>query len=176
MSPEQLQQVTIGLFSLGGVSLGALLTPITQLCLEKKREQRAANRAKLLIAGEILQAQMVLGAALKGKHWPTMEDMNALLPTAAWQENKSMLIGHVSQDLWNQLVSVYTLLECDRQRFVLANKLSKPTLLPKKEAKGLRELYLKLGRLRRQLGGSGGFLDEFDELNDELDELKKKLN
>jgi len=57
-----------GLFSLGGVLLGGLLTPLTQLFLERKRERRVANRAKLLVAGELLQAQLILRAVAKGKH------------------------------------------------------------------------------------------------------------
>lgn len=155
--------IATGLFSLGGVLLGALMTPIVQFWLERNREQRAADRAKLLIAGELLQAQMFLGSAYKGKHWPTMEDVNASLPTSAWQENKSILIDHVDEDLWNQLVLSYALLEIDRQRFALANKSPVPQLLHKKQADELKESHIKLGRLRRQLGGGGGWLDEFEQ-------------
>ena len=72
-----------GLFSLGGVLLGGLLTPLTQLFLEWKRERRAADRAKLLVAAELLHAQMMLRSASKGRHWPTIEDLNAFLPTSA---------------------------------------------------------------------------------------------
>jgi hypothetical protein len=57
-----------GLFSLGGVLLGGLLSPLTQLFLEWKRERRTADQAKLLIAGEMLQAQLVLRSASKGAH------------------------------------------------------------------------------------------------------------
>ena len=55
-----------GLFSLAGVLLGGLLTPLTQLFLERKRERRAANRGKLLIAAELLQAQIILRTVSEG--------------------------------------------------------------------------------------------------------------
>ena len=71
MADVQVQLVVAaGLFSLGGVALGALLTPLTQLYLEKKREQRAADCAKLLVAGELLHAQLVLSATSELEHWP----------------------------------------------------------------------------------------------------------
>jgi hypothetical protein len=89
---ESLQLVVAAeLFSLGGVFLGALLTPLTQLYLEKKRQQRSANRAKILVAGELLHAQLMLRTASKGKHWPPVEDGKAFLPTSAWQENRTSL-------------------------------------------------------------------------------------
>jgi ABC-type branched-subunit amino acid transport system permease subunit len=69
--------VAAGLFSLGGVFLGALLMPLTQLYLERKREQRAADRAKLLVAGELLHAQLILRAASVSRDWPHVEDANA---------------------------------------------------------------------------------------------------
>ena len=152
--------VAAGLFSLGGVVIGALLTPLTQLCLERKREQRAANRAKLLVAGELLHAQLMLRAALKCKHWPPVEDMNAFLPTSAWQENRSSLVDHVDEDLWNQLVMTYAGLEIDRARCVQASRLLWETPLPEEEAEGFRKISNDLGRLRRKLGGGGEWLDE----------------
>ena len=69
-----------GLFSLGGVLLGGLLTPLTQLFLERKRKRRVADRAKLLVAAELLHAQMTLRSVSKGKLWPPIEDLNAFLP------------------------------------------------------------------------------------------------
>ena len=52
-----------GLFSLAGVLLGGLLSTLPQLIIESQRERRAAGRAKLLVAGELLHAQMILSAA-----------------------------------------------------------------------------------------------------------------
>jgi hypothetical protein len=164
--------VAAGLFSLSGVVLGALLTPLTQLYLERKREQRAADRAKLLVAGELLHAQMVLRAASELEHWPPIEDINAFLPTSAWQENRSSLAGKIHEDLWNQLVMAYALLEADRGRFGNANRLPPETLLPAKEADGIKQASNNLGRLRRKLGGGGGWLDEIhDEFKPQMDRL-----
>ncbi|MFC1965790.1 hypothetical protein ACFLVW_03390 [Chloroflexota bacterium] len=155
--------ITGGLFSLGGVLIGALLTPLTQLFLEWKRERRAADRAMLLVSGELLQAQMILRAVSEGEHWPCYEDPNAFLPTSAWRENRSSIVGKVSEDLWVQIVMAYSLLEYDRARFALANKIPAATPLTAEVAKGMKEEAIKLGRLRRQLGLGGGWLDEIEE-------------
>jgi len=151
------------LFSLGGVLLGAFLTPLTQLFLERKRERHATDRAKLLVAAELLQAQMILRAVSKGEHWPCYEDPNAFLPTSAWRENQSSFAGQVSEDLWVQIVMAYSLLEYDRARFAAANKIPAATPLTAEVAKGMKEEAINLGRLRRQLGLGGGWLDEFEE-------------
>src|ERR1035437_65762 len=162
-----------GLFSLGGVVIGALLTTFTQLYLERKREQRAADRAKLLVAGELLHAQLGLRAASTGKHWPVFEDVDAFLPTSAWRENRSGLAGKVHEDLWNQLVMKYALLEMDRARFVVANRLPPPTPLPAEQAESMKRECYDLGRLRRKLGAGGVWLDEIhDEYKPQMDSLK----
>lgn len=155
--------IATGLFSLGGVLLGALMTPIVQFWLERKREQRAADRAKLLIAGELLQVQLFLRTASEGKEWPQWEDVSAVLPTSAWQENKSILIEHITEDLWNQLVIAYAGLEHDRLRFTLANKIHGGELLTSEVAMELKDISINLGRLHRQLGGGGGWPDEFEQ-------------
>jgi hypothetical protein len=161
-----------GLFSLGGVFLGALLTPLTQLYLERKREQRAADRAKLLVAGELLHAQLTLRTACGSKDWPHVEDVNGFLPTSAWQENRSSLAGQVDEDLWNQLVMAYAILETDRARFILGSRSPTPIPFPEKVAEGLKQSSNDLGRLRRKLGGGGGWLDEIhDEFKPQMDSL-----
>jgi hypothetical protein len=184
--------IAAGLFSLGGVVIGALLTPFTQLYLERKQEQRAADQAKLLVAGELLHAQLVLGAVSKSEQWPVVENVDAFLPTSAWRENRATMARKIDEDLWDQLVMAYALLEIDRARFVAANRLPPLTPLPAKEAEGIKEAYFKLGSLRRKLvGGGGGWRDEIhhelkpgmDSLNDNFrrwldglsdDDLKKK--
>lgn len=151
--------VAAGLFSLGGVTLGALLTPLTQLYLERKREQRARDRAKQLIGGELLHAQMGLRTISELKKWPDVEDVNALLPTSAWQENRSSLAGNVDKDLWNQLVLTYACLENYRG--------TKPSA---EVSEGIKQFSYDLGTLRRKLGVGGGWLDEIHE------EFKPKMN
>lgn len=146
-----------GLFSLGGVILGGLLTPLTQLFLERKRERRAADRTKLLVAGELLQAQTILRSVCALRYWPPIEDRDALLPTSAWRENRSSIAGMVSDDLFSQLVLAYTLLEQDRARFTYADTLPPKTPFDDTIAQGLEKLSNDLGRLRRQLGVRGGF-------------------
>jgi hypothetical protein len=161
MTDVQVQLViAAGLFSLGGVVLGALLTPLTQLYLERKQEERSANRAKLLVGGELLHAQIVLRATSELEHWPSVEDVNAFLPTSAWQENRSNLAGKIHEDLWEKLVLAYGLLQTDRARFVSFSRSPSLTVLAAKEAQGLKLFSYELGQLRRQLGSGGGWLDE----------------
>jgi hypothetical protein len=164
--------IATGLFSLGGVLLGALLMPLTQLYLERKREERATDRAKLLVAGELLHAQFVLRTASEGSHWPYVEDVDAFIPTSAWQESRFSLTGRIHEDLWNQLVMAYAVLEIDRRRFLMASRLPPETPLPPKEAESLKGTSNNLGRLRRKLGGGGGWLDEIhDEFKPQMDGL-----
>jgi hypothetical protein len=159
--PQALQIViATGLFSLGGVVIGGLLTTLTQLYLERRREQRAADQAKLLVAGELLHAQLVLLTASKCKHWPVVENVDSFLPTSAWRENRASLVRTVNEDLWEELVMAYALLETDRARFIAADRLPALTPLPAKQAQELKEAFLNLGRLRRKLVGGGGWLDE----------------
>ena len=144
--------IATGLFSLGGVLLGGLLTPLTQHFLERKRERRAAYRAKLLVAAELLQAEMILGTVSDGGNWLPTEDPDAFLPTSAWRENRSSLAGMVNEDLWVQLVMAYTLLEIDRARFVNGNRLPAGTPLGAGVAQGMKDECGNLDRLRRKLG------------------------
>jgi len=179
MKDAQQLVVATGLFSLGGVLLGALLTPLTQLCLEWQRERRAADRAKRLVAAELLHVQLVLRAVSGGKNWPPVEDINTFLPTSAWQENRSSLAGHIDEELWDQLVMAYAILEHDRARFATANRLTETPL--GKEAEGLKVFSYELGQLRRKLDeGAGGWLDEIKEqfkpqISRLNDDFKRKL-
>jgi hypothetical protein len=114
----------------------------------------------MLVAGGLLQAQMMLRAFSRGKYWPTVEDVKAFLPTSAWQENRSSLADELAEDVWTELVMVYGTLEIDRARFVIASRLPAETLLPAKEAESMKQFSDDLGRLRRKLGIGGGWLDE----------------
>jgi hypothetical protein len=180
MGPE----LATGLLTLVGVIVGAGASTWGQVYLESKREKREADRAKRLVAGELLHLQLVLRAASQGPGWPLIRDVNAHLPNAAWQEFRSRLVDTVDEDLFNQLVMVYAALEADRARFVTAfNLLDKP--LAASEATSLMETSFKLGRLRRRLGDGGGgwpddiaeegigyFMQMFDGLSD--DDLKNE--
>ena len=73
------------LAALLGVVVGAITSPLNQLYLDRKREERATQRAKLLVAGELLQIQTAYNAAASARRWTPVEDLGTLLPTAAWQ-------------------------------------------------------------------------------------------
>jgi hypothetical protein len=168
--------VATGLFSLGGVVLGALLMPLTQLYLERKREQRAADRAKLLVAGELLHAQLIFRSTSQGEYWPLVEEVNALLPTSAWSEHRSSLVGNVDEDLWNQLVMAYARLETDRTRFgLMGRSATAPLTVRTEEAESLKQIGVDLGRIRRKLGGSGVWVDEIEGSKQKIDGLSKSF-
>ena len=57
----------------------------------------------------------------------------------------------------------YGLLEIDRSRFAVANKFTEPKPLDAQLAAGMKKSSDDLGRLRRQLGVGGGWLDEIEE-------------
>lgn len=158
--------VATGLFTLGGVIVGAGASTSGQVYLESRREGREGDRAKRLVAGELLHAQLILRAASEGTHWPPVEDINGFLPTSAWQEYRSRLAdpGEVEADLYDQLVLTYALLERDRARFLTADKIEGGKPLSASEAASLRKTAYDLGRLRRGLEGrAGGWLDEVTE-------------
>lgn len=160
MGPE----LATGLFTLGGVIVGAVASTGSQVYLEKKREEREADRAKQLVAGELLHQQMFFRSASEGMGWPPIDDVGAFLPNSAWQEHRSRLVDVVDEDLWDQLVMAYALLEADRMRFATAAKLAPDRTLTDSEAGSLRQTANHLGRLRRRLGdGGSGWLDEIAE-------------
>jgi hypothetical protein len=164
--------IATGVFTLIGVLVGALATAGTQLYLDKKREQRAASQAKQVVGGELLHAQLTLRAASKGKTWPPFNDIDAYLPTSAWQEHRSRLAGKVDEDLWYRLVIVYANLEAERVRLIHATALPPDTQLPAKEAEAMKQFSYDLGQLRRELSGGGGWLDEIhDEFKPQITAL-----
>jgi hypothetical protein len=170
MNPE----VTTGLFTLGGVLLGGLLTPLTNYLLDMGRERKSTNRAKLLVAAELQQSQGVLLAVSNSKSWAFGEEaVDSLLPTSAWRENRTNLVGKINEDLWERLVLDYTLLETDRARFTSWSRSPTPYRIPEKEAKALNEFATELGRRRRQLGSGGWFKKEAKEHLIETLEMKR---
>jgi hypothetical protein len=54
------------------------------------------------------------------------------------------------------------LLTIDRDRFSIASKSARALPMAEQEAESFKRTYLELGRLRRRLGGGGGWPDEFD--------------
>lgn len=73
--------IATGLFTLAGVVIGVLLIPLTQLFLKGKQEKGMADKAKGLVALELIHNQLILRAASRGKNWPLAEDSAAARPT-----------------------------------------------------------------------------------------------
>jgi hypothetical protein len=131
---------------------------LSQFFLERMREGRAAHRAKLLIAGELLHAQNALRTVAAVGKWPPIEDLDGFLPTSAWRENRSSMADKVSEELWFELVLTYSILELDRSRFITANKAGAPFPLTPELIEGMQKTSNRLGELRRKLGLGGGWL------------------
>ena len=173
MGPE----VAAGLFSLGGVLVGAFAATGTQLFLEVKRDRREAERAKKLVAGELLRAQMIFRLASDRTTWPPVADVDVHLPTSAWQQYRVLLTDAVDAGLWEALVMAYALLEVDRERFASRAGTQPLTPMSASEAAGLRKTALDLGRLRRRLWDAGSWwLDEIaEEFKPTLESLVEEL-
>jgi len=154
--------IATGLFSLGGVVLGAILSPLTQLYLERQREKRAGHKARLVVAGELLHIQLNLRTASKTKNRLIFyaEDINSFLPNSAWLENKSILVATAPADLWDELVMMYAILGSERALLISASRLPginlATPLVTAEEAEHFKLNAAKVGRLRRKLSGGGG--------------------
>lgn len=147
------------------VIVGALASTGTQVYLDRKREHREADRAKQLVAGELLHAQAILRSVPMTGDWPPFEDADVYFPTSAWKEHRSRLAGELDEDLWNQLVLAYMSLEIERARFVDRARFHNTGQLPIKpltaeEADSLKKTAIRLGKLRRQLYGAAGWEEE----------------
>jgi hypothetical protein len=147
--------VTTGVFGLVGVVVGAATTTGTQLFIDWKRERREGARAKVLVTGELLQAQRIMQALALGKRWPN--DPDSMLPTSAWRENRTRLAGHINEDTFNRLVMVYSVLEIDRSRMVMSATGSAD--MSDTESKLLNKNANEIGDLRRVMGAHGDWPD-----------------
>ncbi len=152
--------MTIAIFSLIGVLLGGLISGGAPLILERRRERGAARRAKRLVAGELLQAGLIFRTISTLKTWPYYPDVDAAVPTSAWQEHRAYLADVLDDDLWNQLVMTYTELEIDRARFVLTSEHLPGTPLTDDVIEQHKKMAMKLEELRQKLGGAGGWLED----------------
>jgi hypothetical protein len=152
-----------GVFGLLGVVVGVVGTTGTQIFLDMRRERREGDRAKQLVAGELLQAQTIIRGASTFKVIPSVPDVDGVLPTHAWRENRSLLAGHIDVNLWNQLVLAYTGLELDRMRFSAASKMPTPTPLTPEQTDAFKKSARDLGELRRRLWPSGGWSEEIED-------------
>lgn len=170
-NPQELHKMAVmglelatGLFTLGGVIVGAVASTGSQVYLESKREVREAARAKQLVVGELLHLQLILRSASAGTGWPAIDDVDSFLPNSAWQEHRARLADAVDEELWDQLVMAYAILAIDRMRFVAGSNLAPVRMFTASESASLRQMANHLGRLRRRLGdGGGGWLDEVAE-------------
>ncbi len=152
-----------GGFGLLGVVIGVVGTTGMQMFLDGRRERREVDSAKQLVAGELLQAQTIIRGASTHKAILAVADVDGVLPTSAWRENRSRLAGHVDTKLWDQLVLAYTGLEIERMRFSAASKT--PTALPitPEQIEAFKKSARDLGQLRRRLWPSGAWSDDIED-------------
>jgi hypothetical protein len=168
MGPE----IASGLFALGGVIVGAVATTGSQVYLEGKRDARTSDRAKRLVAGELLHVQLMLRSIVAHGEWPVVGGGEVFLPTSAWKEHRALLADSVDQDLFEALVIAYAGLDFDQARIDHAGTIP-PRPLPDEALLNLKRAGFQLGGLRRRItGGGGGWLDEgFEEVRKPFEDL-----
>src|SRR2546421_4543030 len=93
--------IVTGIVALVAVIIGALASTGSQLFIESKREQRQVARARRLVTGELLQAQLIFRSVYRTGIWPPIENASSYLPTSAWQEHRAGLATELDEDLWN---------------------------------------------------------------------------
>jgi len=154
------------IFGIIGVIVGGLITSGTQLFFEWRRDKHAVSRAKRLVGGELLNASFIIRttAAVKSKNWPFFPDPASMFPTAAWQEHRALLAEVLDEDLWNELTMAYAGLEFDRGRFAVAKDLPPNSPLTDPVIKEMKRTVMELERLRRALGGGGGWSEDIPKL------------
>jgi hypothetical protein len=146
--------MVLAIFGLIGVVLGGLLTGGTQVFIEWRRERGAGRRAKRLVEGELFQAQVFLRSVISPPAaWPRYPDVDAILPTSAWREQRVHLADVVDEAYWGVLVAMYVELENDRAHLLAAKDSSVSTPLTDGQVERLKSVIKTLGVLRRALGG-----------------------
>lgn len=134
-----------------GVILGGLITGGFQVFLDERTNRRALQRAKRVVAGELLQVQIVLRAEAKTTSWTSYSDVNATLPVGAWEENREY-IATIDEDLFSHLVGVYTLITMLRNAFVTAQDASPPLTKKPDHVQMMTTLVPAIDVLRQRLG------------------------
>jgi hypothetical protein len=97
--------VSEAIFGLIGVALGGLITWGIQFFFEQRRNEDAVRQAKRLVAEELQTIWLNLKNLADAGTAPTYPygvDLD-LLPTVAWEANKTTLARHLSDDDWNEL-------------------------------------------------------------------------
>jgi type II secretory pathway pseudopilin PulG len=153
--------IATGLFTLVGVLIGAFASVVGPALLERSRERDEFERAKRLVAAELIHAQMTFRTASIGTHWPPIEDPEVLLPTSAWNDCRAILAGRLPGDMWEALTLQYAALQSHRVVFADRARMAPNAPLDPAAAAALAEMGQKLGRLRRKVwDGGGGWADE----------------
>jgi hypothetical protein len=97
--------ILTAVFGIVGVIVGAIVTGGTQLFIDWRKEQRAVARAKRLVAGELLQARLILRTLHRLQRWPS-PDVLALLSTDVWQQH-NFYLSLLDPTVWDNLVGLY---------------------------------------------------------------------
>jgi hypothetical protein len=143
------------IFGLVGVIVGGLLTGGVQLWLEQRKEKRAVSRAKRLVQGELLNAILIYRSmySTASKTWPYYPDPTTALPTSAWQEHRADLASVLDEQLWQELVWAYALIEVDRTHLAVAKDSAPAIPLTEPVIEDLKKSVERFEELYRQLGG-----------------------
>ena len=152
--------ILTAVFGIVGVIVGAIVTGGTQLFIDRRKEQRAVARAKRLVAGELLQARLILRVLHKAQRWPS-PGVLALLSTDAWQEH-SFYLSLLDPTVWDNLVGLYAEFATLR---VVASAFAPGDAIETGTLATMRSIDEHLASIRHQLGAQEvpwqAFLDSF---------------
>jgi hypothetical protein len=94
-----------GAFALIGVLAGGLITAATTWAFERRREEADLRQARRLVGDEIHTQWMHHDLLLEVGRLPE-HDIDQLMPTALWEENKATLARHLTDKVWGFLATV----------------------------------------------------------------------
>jgi hypothetical protein len=143
--------VATGIFTIVGVLIGASAAFVGPIVLERAKAKNEVNRAQRMVAAEMLHIQLVLRQTISQGTWLPVTEVDALVPTSAWERYSYAFAGRVDMDLWEELALLYAQLEVLRLQFALNGaRQPSPPVGPKSKVY-LTNHANKLGDLRLRL-------------------------
>ena len=86
-----------GLFTLAGVIIGAILSTVTQVHLENRRENRDVRRAARLIDSDLFNAEVAAETTVEKN---TLWVNNQRLTTEGWQKYRDIIASELTEADW----------------------------------------------------------------------------
>jgi hypothetical protein len=145
--------MTVAIFGLVGVIVGALVTGGADFLLERRREQREIRRARRLVANELATAAVWVEALLINKRLPQTSSDEVLFSLAEWDSYRQVLAGELNDETWEGLSAAYEILRFDRAKVLEAASLNPGGVYDDEDSRrGWPDLLATIALLRQRLG------------------------